>query len=576
MFIVLLCIWMNIEASKCVQKPNVPECPTWTYPNKFSSQDECVCGSHLEGAVECSPTTLDVFIAPYYCMSYDQVLNTTVIGSCPYRPLVQEYHPALVPKEPSSLSSFICGTFHRRGQLCGECGENYTLSLYSYNLGCSICYRSQYNWVIFIAAAFLPLTVFYILVIMFRISVTSSSLNCYVLISQLFSTPAIMRQTYFANLHANSSRVSYWGQYIVDFGIAISAVWNLDFFRSFYTTICVDQRLTTYQILALDYVIAVYPLFLIFVTFALVKLHDNFSFVVTLWRPFHKCLVRFRNHFNIRSSLVNALATFIILSFIKILNASFDLLMPSTVYNIDGKSMNLDLYYDGTVKMASREYLPYLLLAVVMLLVFNILPLLLLTLYPFQCFQRFLNHCCLGSNHRLVLQTFMDAFQGCFKETPYDCRHFAALYLLMRLILPLLFISLGVGLFKLPASLVTVLLMALVIKFQPYKSKRSNFMDAILLFLLNCACLAYVEIFLDKALSQDKMFPNEIICGILALLGVVPPLYVVLLMMTKCLPSNCYKRIEGCTFQLWNKIISKREERLLEVVIDRGPDYNTF
>ena len=227
------------------------------------------------------------------------------------------------------------------------------------------------------------------MVIVFRISATSSSLNGYILVSQLVATPAILRHIYFANFHTSKTHTSYLGQYTVDFGIAMYAVWNLDLFRSFYASICVDQRLTTYQMLALDYAIAVYPLLLIFVTIMLVKLHDNFSFAVALWGPFHKCLVRFKKHFNIHSSLVNALATFIILSYIKILNTSFDLLIPSTAYNLYGQKKSVYQYYDGTIEMTSREYLPYLLLAVVMLLAFNILPLLLLILYPFQCSRGF-------------------------------------------------------------------------------------------------------------------------------------------------------------------------------------------
>lgn len=61
---------------------------------------------------------------------------------------------------------------------------------------------------------------------------------------------------------------------------------------------------------------------------------------------------------NIRSSLVNALATFIVLSYIKILNVSFELLMPSYVFNMEGKRINKAyLYYDGGIEMASRVYI---------------------------------------------------------------------------------------------------------------------------------------------------------------------------------------------------------------------------
>lgn len=122
---------------------------------------------------------------------------------------------------------------------------------------------------------------------------------------------------------------------------------------------------STYQVLMLVYAIAVYPFLLVFITIIFVKLHDNFSFAVVLWRSFHKCLIQFRKQLNIHSSLVNALATFIVLPYIKIFNVSFDLLTPSTMYNMDGQRMNVYLCYDGTVEIMSMEYSPYLTLAIV-------------------------------------------------------------------------------------------------------------------------------------------------------------------------------------------------------------------
>ena len=180
----------------------------------------------------------------------------------------------------------------------------------------------------------------------------------------------------------------------------------------------------------LDYAVAVYPLLLIFITFILVKLHDNFVFVVRLCSPLNMCLVLYRKQWNIRSSLVNALATFLILSYVKILNVSIELLMPSHVYNMEGKGINKAyLYYDGTIDMKSKLYLPYLALSLFMLVTFNILPLVLLTLYPFRKFQTFLNYCCPSLKCKVALHIFMDAIQGCYKDTPHDYRHFASLYL---------------------------------------------------------------------------------------------------------------------------------------------------
>ena len=200
----------------------------------------------------------------------------------------------------------MCSHFNRKGQLCGECAENYTLPAYSYYLGCVKCENYNNGWIKFIAAAFLPLTFFYIVVIIFRISVTSSTLNAFIMVNQISASLPVIRHIYSSNLVADSYHASYLTQFFVQFSIAIIASWNLDFFRSLYGYICIYPDLNYQQVLLLEYAIGVYPLFLILLTFFLVKLHDNFAIVVWLWRPFHRCLVVFRRQWNTQSYLVHA------------------------------------------------------------------------------------------------------------------------------------------------------------------------------------------------------------------------------------------------------------------------------
>ena len=255
------------------------------------------------------PITLPSFVTKYFCIILSEDLNTTIIGTYPYGT------GGLLPENKSELrdSGGKCNYYHRRGQLCGACDENYTIPVYSYYLGCVKCEDYKYGWIKFITAAFLPLTVFYILVIIFRISVTLPSLNGFVLVGQIIATPSIIHNLYSWNQMNPYYHVSTFSRLYIEFGIAIYAIWNLDFFRSFYKPICLHSDLKYQHVLLLDYAVAVYPLLLIFITFICVKLHDHFAIVVWLWRPFHKCLVRFRKQWNIRSYLVNALATFIVL-----------------------------------------------------------------------------------------------------------------------------------------------------------------------------------------------------------------------------------------------------------------------
>ena len=254
------------------------------------------------------------------------------------------------------------------------------------------------------------------------------------MVNQIFASPPVIRGTYSSNLVSDPYYVSYLTQFSVQLIIVVVAIWNLEFFRSFYGYICIHPDLNYQQVLLFEYAIGIYPLFLILslLTFILVKLHDNVAFVVWLWKPFHRCLAVFRRQWNIRSYLVHAFATFIVLSYIKILNTSFELLIPSQLYDMHrNRILKAYWYYEGRVDMTSKGYMPTLVLALFMLQFFNVLPLALLTLYPFKRFQRLLNFC-LSPNYRLVLQIYMDSFHGCYKDTSHDYRYFAALYLAVR------------------------------------------------------------------------------------------------------------------------------------------------
>ena len=458
-------------------------CPPWTVPDFSSSHQDCVCGDLIEGAITCNEETKTVYIDEYYCVFFSEIFNSTLIGSCPYG------HSGFLPKTVSDVKDklTLCSHLHRRGQLCGECIENYTLPAYSYYLGCVRCKDFKNGWIKFIAAAFLPLTAFYIIVVVFRIPATSTTLNGYVLVSQIIVMPAVIRTLYTDNQVNPDYYVGLSTESAINIGIAVYAIWNLDFFRSFYEPFCLRPNLTYPQVLLLDYAVALYPLLLIFVTLVLVKLHDNYAFVVQLWRPFHKCLTIFRKQWNIQSSLVNALATFIVLSYIKILNVSLELLMPSQVYNIKGHRMYLPyLYYNGSIVMTSEAYRPYLIVALSMLLIFNVLPLMLLAIYPFGCFQKFLGKFWPCLNCKISLQIFMDAFHGCYENTGRDYRHFATLYLVLRFVNPLLFTAFDHRLYLPTASVLLTFTIVLVAKFQPYKHKRSNTIDIVIMLAVVC------------------------------------------------------------------------------------------
>ena len=270
-------------------------------------------------------------------------------------------------------------------------------------------------------------------------------------------------------------------------------IWNLDFFRTVMPHICVN--VDTLQALALDYAVAFYPLILLIVTYVLIQVHIcNFRVIMFMCRPFHRCANCLRNQWDVGTSIVDAFATFLLLSYVKLLSISFDLLVPTHVYHVNGSSLGLYLYYDATIEYFGDEHLPYGVLAVFVMLVFILFPLLLLLLYPMRCFQRCLG-CCGIRWHALPI--FIDAFQGCYKDGTNgtrNCRYFAAAFLLARILLFIIFTLTQTTLFYGAALLVFILLVMVIPIVQPYKPRFStyNAVDSVLVLLMALWCATIV------------------------------------------------------------------------------------
>ena len=136
-------------------------------------------------------------------------------------------------------------------------------------------------------------------------------------------------------------------------------------------------------------------------------------------------------------SVINAFATFLLLSYSKLLTVSYNLLDASTLHNNRGERVGpAVLFFDASVVYFSRHYLPFAVVAMCVLLVFVLFPMLLLLLYPMRSFQRCLGYC--TRRRWQFLHTIADAFQGCYKNGTngtHDYRYFAGLYLFLRIVL---------------------------------------------------------------------------------------------------------------------------------------------
>ena len=406
-------------------------CPTWYQETKYNRVAKCVCGATLEDHILCNYTTQKTLIFAGYCMSYNDTTKLTVAGGCPFsnHDGAQIFYVTL-PNDTSELNSFTCSGLNRTGLLCSHCQRGLGPAVLSYTWQCVECFDKRYGWLVYITATLFPATILCLLVVVFQLHVTSAEMNFFVFLCQYITcvTTLLSPYTYTYYVYSDSRLTT-----ILFFLFALLSfygIWNLDFFQYFIPVFCISSDMSTLHTLALEYVVAVYPLLLTLVIYVCVEMYDRgVRVVVCVWRPFRVCFTRFRRRWNPKGSVINTFATFLLLSYSKLLTVSYQLLDASTLYNITGKTVGpAVLYYNASIEYFSKEHLPFAVPALCVLLVFVIFPLLLLLLYPMRSFQR-----CLGYCTRIrwqFLHTFADAFQGCYKNGTNgtrDYRYFARL-----------------------------------------------------------------------------------------------------------------------------------------------------
>ena len=199
-----------------------------------------------------------------------------------------------------------------------------------------------------------------------------------------------------------------------------------------------------------------------------------------MWRPFQYCKARLGLDWDPLSSTIHAFAsTYIVLIYTKILAVSFNLVAPTRVYNESGELPYKVMSYEASIHFLSGQHLPYFILALCMLTVFCGVPFLFLLLYPTTCFQKFLNKTA-STYVKLALHMFTDSFMGCYRDktSGLECRYFAALYFLFRVVFLACIFFVQYSYMWLAAILVSLFISSLFAIVQPYKEKWLNVVDS--------------------------------------------------------------------------------------------------
>ena len=434
----------------------------------------CRCGSDLHGVVLCDTDTNLLLVFGTSCLTLEHTSQgevLPVVGSCifkvgnstPSTTFDKRYHHAPTP----------CTSLKRQGTLCGQCQDGYTVSAYSYDLKCIRCDSQLENWGIYIVFAFLPLTVFIAITLVFRINALSPELNVFVLAAQLLSSPVFVKiiLPYFIR-----GKYPKFVMVLSKILLILYGIWNLDFLRyGVLPDVCINA--IPLHILMLDYLIAIYPMLLIATAYTLLELHDSgFRPLMYLWKPFHPFFAQFRRHWGIQTTLMDAFVTFFFLSTTKLLSVSFSLLESTVLYSSDGKPHSLRLFYDPSVKYFGKEHMPYALLAIGILVVFIAFPTSLLLCYQCKAYKKCLTKCRI---RRPIMDKFVSTFHKYYKDGSNgtrDCRWFAGLFILLKISAYLIYtVAQSLNSLYFYLLLVTIIGAVVVVIMEPYKEEYSVF-----------------------------------------------------------------------------------------------------
>ena len=217
-----------------------------------------------------------------------------------------------------------------------------------------------------------------------------------------------------------------------------------------------------------------------------------------------------RRGWNTKSDIIDVFITFFLLSYGKIMYQMIILMNVRHIKHINESGRHLTTYHPEVDLSITYNYLIICAIPVVVIsLIFNILPTLLLILYPTKAFRSCLLKCHLNF---IVIHIFVEKLYGCYRnglDGRRDMRSFSGLYFLLILIACIVsalcrnFLHLAATMTLGTLYFTTTLTVAIVM---PYKKVYMNYLD--ILLLSNLTVWSYM---LSSGYNKYTLLMNKIL-----------------------------------------------------------------
>lgn len=170
---------------RCQDFSNDTICPPWFFYN--GSIGQCQCFESLNVDVRC--TGEEALLRFGRCMTYQEGIGMAV-GSCSYYHIdgfldVTEGLFINLPSNVTQLNDYMCQPLNQKGYQCSECFDGFRVSLTSLGYQCSNCSGIWYRVPLYLFLEFVPITIFYAVILVYQLNVTSAPMTSFVMFSQL-------------------------------------------------------------------------------------------------------------------------------------------------------------------------------------------------------------------------------------------------------------------------------------------------------------------------------------------------------------------------------------------------------
>ena len=243
-------------------------------------KDVCICTAktkdrRLVGVPECNMSSFKAVLQIGYligCIESDEIATSYCpLGYCNYQFESESAGQNIeIPKSCEVKNETKLCIEHRRGNLCGECEEGYTVFYHSENFKCGQCSYGAFGLFIYFIAEIIPLVLLFAVVMVMKLRMTSGLTQSILLFAQTITlinhTPSFLK-------------TSQTSQTLVRIHTLFIGFLSLDFFRLDDLSFCLWSGATVLQNLLFRYMTTFFAILLLGI-FVLLNKYSLFEAIV--------------------------------------------------------------------------------------------------------------------------------------------------------------------------------------------------------------------------------------------------------------------------------------------------------